>query len=303
MPEADTIVRVAERAEEWGLDSFWLSDHLLAPSPELDVVATLALLASRTSRIRLGPSVFLLNLRHPLVAAKSFATLDYLSHGRIVMAVGTGANLDDYAAVGIPTEGRGRRLDEGIMVLRKAWTEPKASFHGKYFNFDNVSIEPRPVPRNNNDHGTIDLWVGGKSEAALKRTGRFADGYFASFQTPAEFATSMTAVRRYAAEAGRVNPHIEAGLILLCRLGQSRDRAMEEMQPVLNSLGRGADAFLHRTVYGSPDDIIRRLDEYISVGLDKFVLWPVAEPSAWAAQNELIGREVASHYIRAARAA
>ena len=303
MPEADTIVRVAERAEEWGLDSFWLSDHLLAPSPELDVVATLALLASRTSRIRLGPSVFLLNLRHPLVAAKSFATLDYLSHGRIVMAVGTGANLDDYAAVGVPTEGRGRRLDEGIMVLRKAWTEPKASFHGKYFNFDNVSIEPRPVARTTNDHGTIDLWVGGKSEAALKRTGRFADGYFASFQTLAEFATSMTAVRRYAAEAGRVNPHIEAGLILLCRLGQSRERAMEEMQPVLNSLGRGADAFLNRTVYGSPDDIIRRLDEYISIGLDKFVLWPVAEPSAWAAQNELIGREVASHYIRAAKAA
>ena len=83
----------------------------------------------------------------------------------------------------------------------------------------------------------------------------------------------------------------------------ARERAMEEMQPVLNSLGRGADAFLNRTVYGSPDDIIRRLDEYVSVGLDKFVLWPVAEPSAWAAQNELIGREVASYYMRAAKAA
>jgi probable F420-dependent oxidoreductase len=303
MPEPDTIVRVAERAEEWGLDSFWLSDHLLAPSPELDVVATLALLASRTSRIRLGPSVFLLNLRHPLVAAKSFATLDYLSKGRIVMAVGTGANLDDYAAVGIPTEGRGRRLDEGIMILRKAWTEPKASFHGKYFNFDNVSIEPRPTARTNNDHGTIDLWVGGKSDAALKRTGRFADGYFASFQTPHEFATSMATVRRYATEAGRINAHIEAGLILLCRLASNRERAMADMQPVLNSLGRGADGFLNRTVYGSPEDIIARLDQYIKIGLDKFVLWPVAEPSAWAAQNELIGREVASYYINAAKAA
>src|SRR5216684_4444051 len=96
LPSADTIAKVAERAEDWGLDSFWLSDHLLAPTPELDVVATLSLLASRTSRIRLGPSVFLLNLRHPLVAAKSFASLDYLSNGRMVMAVGTGANLAEY---------------------------------------------------------------------------------------------------------------------------------------------------------------------------------------------------------------
>ncbi len=71
MPSAHTIAQVAERAEEWGLDSFWLSDHLLAPSPELDVVATLSLIASRTSRIKLGPSVFLLNLRHPLITARS----------------------------------------------------------------------------------------------------------------------------------------------------------------------------------------------------------------------------------------
>src|SRR5271156_6448334 len=97
MPPAETIARVAERAEDWGLDSFWLSDHLLAPSPELDVVATLSLLASRTSRMKLGPSVLLLNLRHPLMVAKSFASLDYLSNGRMVMAVGTGANLADYA--------------------------------------------------------------------------------------------------------------------------------------------------------------------------------------------------------------
>lgn len=107
MPSADTIVRVAERAEEWGVDSFWLSDHLLAPSPELDVVATLSLLASRTSRMKLGPSVLLLNLRQPLLVAKAFASLDYLSGGRMVMAVGTGNNLADYAACGIPAAARG----------------------------------------------------------------------------------------------------------------------------------------------------------------------------------------------------
>jgi len=299
----ETIVEVAERAEEWGLDSFWLSDHLLAPSAELDVVATLALLASRTTRIKLGPSVFLLNLRHPLVAAKAFATLDYLSHGRIVMAVGTGANLGDYAACGLPTEGRGRRLDEGILILRKAWTEPRFSFHGKYFNFDNVTIEPRPTPRTNNSSGTIDIWVGGRSDAALKRTARLADGYFASFQSPDEFAANLATIRKYAAEAGRSDARIESGLILLCRLGPTRERAIEEMRPIVASLGRGAEAFVQGTLYGSPDDIILQLEQYIGRGLDKFVLWPVAEPGAWAGQIGLIGREIASHYARAARAA
>jgi probable F420-dependent oxidoreductase len=303
LPSVATIVNVAEKAEEWGLDSFWLSDHLLAPSPELDVIATLSLLASRTSRIKLGPSVFLLNLRHPLVAAKSFATLDYLSHGRIVMAVGTGANLADYAACGIPTEGRGRRLDEGIIVLRKVWTEPQASFHGKYFDFDNVTIEPRPERRAHNDSGTIDIWVGGRSDAALRRTARFADGYFASFQTPQEFAQSMATIHSYAVQFGRENSRIESGLILLCRLASSRERAMEDMRPVVAALGRGGDMFVQRALYGSPADIIERIQEYVAAGLDKFVLWPVAEPAAWAGQIELIGREIATHYARAAQAA
>ncbi|MDO8431964.1 MAG: LLM class flavin-dependent oxidoreductase [Candidatus Binatus sp.] len=296
MPSTDMIVRVAEHAEEWGLDSFWLSDHLLAPSPELDVVATLSLLASRTTRMKLGPSVLLLNLRHPLLVAKSFASLDYLSHGRMVMAVGTGANLADYAACGIPLESRGKRLDEGIEVLRTVWREPNASYHGKFFNFDNVTIDPRPTPRTNNDFGTMDIWVGGKSDAALKRAARLADGLFASFQTPEEFGASMAKVRDYAAGYGRANAHIESGLILLCRIAATREKALEEMRPMLSAMGRGAEQFLERSVYGSAEDIFARLSEYVAQGLDKFVLWPIAEPAAWPQQIELVGREIASHY-------
>ena len=296
MPSTDMIVRVAEHAEEWGLDSFWLSDHLLAPSPELDVVATLSLLASRTTRMKLGPSVLLLNLRHPLLVAKSFASLDYLSHGRMVMAVGTGANLADYAACGIPVESRGKRLDEGIEVLRTVWREPNASYHGKFFNFDNVTIDPRPVPRTNNDFGTMDIWVGGRSDAALKRAARLADGYFASFQTPEEFGASMAKIHDYAAGYGRANARIESGLILLCRIAGSREKALYEMRPMLAAMGRGAEQFLERSVFGSPEDVFGRLSEYVAQGLDKFVLWPIAEPEAWPKQIELVGREIASHY-------
>src|SRR5258708_327992 len=279
MPAAETIVQVAERAEDWGLDSFWLSDHLLAPSPELDVVATLSMLASRTTRVKLGPSGLRLNLRHPLLSANWFGSLDYMSNGRMVMAVGTGANLADYAACGIPIEGRGKRVDEGIEVLRTVWKESKASFHGRFFNFDNVTIEPRPAARANNDFGTMDIWVGGRSDAALKRAARLADGLIASFQTPEEFGASIAKIRDYAAGYGRANARIESGLILLCRIANSREQALEEMRPMLAAMGQGAEAYLARTVYGSPEDVIERPNEYVAKVPDKFVVVPVREPA------------------------
>jgi len=301
LPAPETIARVAERSEEWGIDSFWLSDHLLAPTPELDVVATLSLIASRTSKIRLGPSVYLLNLRHPLIVAKSFASLDYLARGRIVMAVGTGANLDDYAACGVPLEGRGARLDEGIGILRKVWLEPRVSFAGKFYQFENVTIDPRPAPRPNNDFGTIDLWIGGQSKGALMRTARLGDGYFASFQTPDEFAAHMAQIREYARGYGRENARIESGLILRCRISSSKKRALEEVDPKLWRLGQvDGEAVLKRSAYGSPDDIIETMQKYVAAGLDKFVLWPLATPEDWPHQMELIGREIASHYLELA---
>lgn len=300
MPSAETIARVAERAEEWGLDSFWLSDHLLAPSPELDVVATLSLIASRTSRMKLGPSVLLLNLRHPLMAAKSFASLDYLSGGRMVMAVGTGSNLADYAACGISPDARGKRLDEGIEVLRTVWKDRQVSYHGRFFNFDNVTIEPRPAARANNDFGTMDIWIGGRADSALRRTARLGDGFFASFQTPEEYESSMATIRTYAADYGRANARIESGLILLCRIASSREKALKEMQPMLSAMGRGSEAFLERSVYGSAEDIAAQMERYIAKGLDKFVLWPIAAPDSWHQQIELVGREIAAHYARAA---
>jgi probable F420-dependent oxidoreductase len=298
VPKPETIVRVAERAEQWGVDSFWLADQIMPRTPDLDVVAVLSLLASRTSKIKLGPSVLLLNLRHPLLVAKAFATLDYLSGGRIVMAVGTGANLAEYAACGIPTEARGARLDEGIQVLRTVWREPRASFHGRFYNFDNVTIEPRPQTRHNNDFGTIDLWVGGTADGALRRTARFADGYFPSLQTPEEYAKCWATIRRYAEQFGRANGRIESGIIIFCRLASSRRQALEELPNYLRPFGGLGEQFISRGAFGTPDDIRERIEAYIKVGLNKFVLSPLAGPDEYAQQVEMIGKEIATPYLK-----
>jgi probable F420-dependent oxidoreductase len=298
VPKPETIIRVAERAEEWGVDSFWLADQIMPRTPDLDVVAVLSLLASRTSKIKLGPSVLLLNLRHPLLVAKAFATLDYLSGGRIVMAVGTGANLAEYGACGTPTESRGARLDEGIEVLRTVWREARASFHGRFYNFDNVTIEPRPQPRHNNDFGTIDLWVGGTADGALRRTARFADGYFPSLQTPEEYAKCWATIKSYAEQFGRGNARIESGIIIFCRLAPSRRQALEELPMYLRRFGAVGEQFISRGAFGSPDDIRERIEQYIKVGLNKFVLSPLAGPDEYAQQVEIIGKEIATPYLK-----
>lgn len=298
VPKPETIVSVAEKAEQWGVDSFWLADQIMPRTPDLDVVAVLSLLASRTSRIKLGPSVLLLNLRHPLLVAKAFATLDYLSNGRIVMAVGTGANLAEYGAMGVPTESRGARLDEAIQVLRTVWREPRASFHGRFYNFDNVTIEPRPQTRHNNDFGTIDLWVGGTADGALKRTARYADGYFPSLQTPQEYAKCWATIRNYAQQFGRGHARIESGIIIFCRLASSRQNALEELPKYLRPFGGLGEQFISRGAFGTPDDIRQCIEGYIKVGLNKFVLSPLAGPDEYAHQVELIGREIATPYLK-----
>jgi probable F420-dependent oxidoreductase len=294
LPSAAALIEVARRAEDWGLDSFWLSDHVSSSSPELDVVASLSMLAAHTSTIKLGPSVLLLNLRHPVLVAKAFASLDYLSHGRMVMAVGTGNNLTDYATCGVPLQGRGQRLDEGIAIMRALWRDADVSFHGRHYNFDHLTIQPRPRPRANNDSGTLDIWVGGKSEAALKRTARLADGYFASVQSPAEFAANMASIRAFARQYGRANARIEAGIILRCRLSSSQARARQEAEPFLALMGAQGEAVRERGAFGSATEIRERIAAYEAVGLDKFVLWPMAAPEEWPAQVEAIGRHVAA---------
>jgi alkanesulfonate monooxygenase SsuD/methylene tetrahydromethanopterin reductase-like flavin-dependent oxidoreductase (luciferase family) len=148
----------------------------------------------------------------------------------------------------------------------------------------------------NNDSGTIDIWIGGQSKAALRRAARFGDGYFASFQTPAEFAANTTAIRDFAKACGREKARIESGLILRCHISSSRQRSIDEVGSILTAMSGRADPALQRCALGSARDVIDRIIEYAAVGLDKFVLWPIATPAEWPAQIERIGREIAAHF-------
>src|SRR5712691_10447120 len=145
MPDAATLFEYIDKAEAWDIDSVWLSDHLMGARPEVAIMPMMAAIAARTQRLKFGPSVMMLPLRHPITVAKEMATLDFLAPGRVIMAVGLGADEHEAAALNVPVKKRGTMTDEGITILRELWAGPNVSHHGKYYHFEQVTITPRPA--------------------------------------------------------------------------------------------------------------------------------------------------------------
>src|SRR6202162_2085433 len=196
LPEPQAICEYAETAEALGLDSIWLSDHIVTRNPTLDITCLFAMIAARTKHVKMGPSVLTLPARHPVHVAKTYAALDYISGGRMIMAVGSGSDVRDLEASGVRPQERGKRLDEGIKILRRLWTESNVTHHGDFYHFDNVTIEPKPRK------GPLDIWIGGKSDAILKRVVRVGDGWFPALTSPEEFDCGMNKMMVFGARGG-----------------------------------------------------------------------------------------------------
>jgi probable F420-dependent oxidoreductase len=185
------IRRHAMRAEALGFDDVWVSEHIIVPRKEFprsplfyDPVVTLSYVAAVTERVR--------PMRHPLPLAKELASLHNLSNGRLILGAGVGWLEPEFAALGVPFRERGRRMDEGIAMMRAVWTQDPVTFEAKYIpaKITNMTMLPQPI-------SPIPLWIGGSSDVALKRTARIADGWHGSRETPEE---AEPIVRRLRAE-------------------------------------------------------------------------------------------------------
>ncbi|HVB15583.1 MAG TPA: TIGR03619 family F420-dependent LLM class oxidoreductase [Stellaceae bacterium] len=199
----DAIRRAAIQAEELGFADVWVSEHIILPKDRMyppsaifwDPVLTLTWAAACTSRVGLGTSVLVLPLRHPLPLAKELATLQNLSDGRLILGAGVGWLEDEFAALGVPFRERGRRMDEGIAMMRAVWSQDPVSFAAKTIPsvIDDMRILPQPVK-------PIPIWIGGTSEPALKRALRL-DGWHGSRCTPEQAAPLVERVRGERPEA------------------------------------------------------------------------------------------------------
>lgn len=205
-PSKAAILAVAKRAEELGYDSIWVTDHIGVPEPYIarfgavfyEPLAVLAYVAAHTSRIRLGTSVLILPYRNPLFVAKAIATIDQLSDGRIIFGAGTGWCPEEFEALAVPFKERGRRASEYLRIIKTLWTSDRPVFEGKHHRFSKISFLPRPKQE---PHPPI--WVGGKSEAAMRRAAAFADVWHPNFTTPEELANGVGQFRELCRAAGR----------------------------------------------------------------------------------------------------
>lgn len=292
MPDAATLFEYIDKAEAWGIDSVWLSDHLMGDRPEVAIIPMMAAIAARTRRLKFGPSVMMLPLRHPITVAKDIATLDFLSGGRIIMAVGLGADEKEADALAVPLKQRGAVTEEGIAVLRKLWSGSQVSHHGTHFHFDNVSITPRPAKK-------IDIWIGGRSDAALRRVARVADGWFASFVTPREFADGVHKITEYAALYGREHEEIEAGSIVFCHVDPDGDKARRDFAAFFaGNRRRPPEQMFARSAVGTPEECRAILQHYVEHGLTKFALWPACPPAHLIRQLAHYAQDIVPYFER-----
>ena len=209
----DGVRRFAQALERIGYDHIDVFDHVVmgfpiegrppgpynAAMPILEALVTLGFLAAATSRMTLGTEVLVLPQRDPTLVAKQVSTLDTLSDGRIRLGVGVGWQESEYEALGEDFHTRGARMDEAIAVLRTYWSEPQVTLAGRHYRATAMGMEPKP-PQGRR----LPIWIGGGSDAALRRVGKLGDGWLASRVTDAEDGRrSIAAIRRYAVEAGR----------------------------------------------------------------------------------------------------
>jgi probable F420-dependent oxidoreductase len=200
----DAIRRAAVQAEDLGFGDVWTSEHIILPSGApyppsavfYDPVLALTWAAAFTRRVGLGTSVLVLPMRHPLPLAKELASLQNLSEGRLILGAGVGWLEAEFAALGVPFKERGRRMDEGIAMMRAVWTEDPVTFPARWIPavVDQMRMLPKPVK-------PIPIWIGGSSEAALSRALRL-DGWHGSRLSPDEAASIVRRLREQRPEPG-----------------------------------------------------------------------------------------------------
>ena len=215
-------IRIAQLAERAGFHSMWFADHVCMPTGSasahvanasgkrayearhnmLDAAVTMGAVAASTTTLKLGTSVLIVPYRNPLSDARQFATVDALSNGRLILGVGAGWMKEEFDALGLPYSERGTMANECIEIFKRSWTQEVVDFHGRFYNFDSVSMDPKPVQK-----PRPPIIFGGVVPAGARRAARYCDGFYPIFLDPQadpnRYALLLDEIRREADRMGR----------------------------------------------------------------------------------------------------
>ncbi|MFD5948226.1 TIGR03619 family F420-dependent LLM class oxidoreductase [Streptomyces collinus] len=275
----DDLLEIARAADRAGFDYLASCDHVGIPrrlaaamsTVWYDPVATLAFLAAATERVRLLSHVAIVGLRHPLLTAKQYATLDHLSGGRLVLGVGAGHVQEEFEALGVDFRGRGAVLDECLDALRAALgPEEFPEHHGKLYDFEGLGQRPRPA------QDRIPVWVGGSSPAALRRAALKGDGWLPQGDPRDRLPGQIARIRELREKAGARGPFTVGAIAEPLYVGTPRWE-----------VGR-------RTRTGGPQELAESLRAYRAMGVHQIqVRFRSRSRSELTDQISAFGAEVA----------
>jgi probable F420-dependent oxidoreductase len=229
-----------------------------------------------TTRVKLGTSVIVLPQRNPIIVAKEFATLDALSNGRVILGVAAGWNEHEFKFLGTNLAERGRRLEEGIAVMRELWMQAHPSFDGRYSQFRDALFSPKPAQTSG-----IPIWLGGNSEAAMKRAARLGDGWHVTGLTPENLGHGIDIIRP------RLNgrPFTFSLRIEVDAGGQ------------MPSEFAGPDGSLRQRLPAGIDAAIQVIEAYREIGVEYVIVVPVGASSEKMFEHlKMMGGELLPHF-------
>ena len=271
----DRVRSVVLECERLGYHSVWLDDHLMfGKSPILECWTTLSALSAITKRIRLGTMVSCNSFRNPSLLAKMAATFDVISGGRLELGIGAGVQRSEHVAYGIPfpkLNARIRRLKEAVEIIRKMWTEEKASYCGKYYRLKEAVCEPKPLQK---PHPPIT--IGGSGEKlTLQVTAQYADrfdwGYLPSLEL---YKHKLDVLKSHCKAVGRDFQEIEkscwlGGQIFIAQNLKELDEKVSRWKPKNDSM----KDFQKHSLIGTPDECRRKIQQYANLGVTYFMLF------------------------------
>jgi len=251
-------------------------------------MAAMAALAGRTRRLRFGMNVVSLALRDPVLLAKQCATIDVLSEGRLLPAFGIGSPRGpEWEALDIDTKTRGRRTDESLEIIARLWREDSVDFQGKHYRLKGASISPKPVQPD------LPMWIGGSSDAAVRRTAKYGTGWQGGGETMDEAIRVVAAIKQALPEAGRTIDEDHYGASFPFYFGSPSDAVVATaMDGYAKRTGRDPRG---QFAVGDGGTILDRVGDYVAGGVQKFILRPVGAGEQVLTQTKLLIERVLPH--------
>jgi len=262
---------VSLRAEELGYDSLWTQERIIGPSVSLEPLALLSYLAAVTEKVRLGVSVLVLPLRSPPQLAKTLATLDVLSEGRLIVGVGLGGSDKDAPAYGFESGRRVRRFNEALEFMDAFWKNETVEFEGELYNLSDGSMAPKPIQK-----PRPPVWFGARAEAAIKRAAKYGDGWMGAGSSTADDFRESVVMLRDALHAEERDPaNYPVSKRVYVAIDDDADRAERRLIDWFGHHYGNAEMAPRVSIWGPADHCYEQIDAIIDAGAEHFLFNPV----------------------------